>query len=140
MKIKVSALLAAYPTIVAIINEKRPLPQKGNYRIGRMYDHLTPEFKRADSERSELVKKFGEEIKEAPKTKEDPLGQGEPQPTGRWQVRQDSPRWPEFEAAVNEFLAQEIEVVGEPIPLASLGDAGSIEAHEFLALGALVRE
>lgn len=134
MKLKISTLFAAYLALSTIVNEKRTLPTRGKFRLARLYDQLTPEFNRVNAERNALVTKFGEEIKEAPKTREDPLGQGEPQPTGKWHVPPGSEGWPMFEAAWNEFAATELEVAAEKIPLADLGDDGSIESHEFLAL------
>lgn len=115
MKLKISTLFSAYLVLSTIIKEKRPLAQKGKFRVARLYDQLTPEFTRVDGERNTLIVRFGEEV------------------NGNYHVAESSPEWPKFVAAWNEFAAIEIDVEAEKIPLADLGEDG-IEAQEFLTL------
>ena len=62
MKLKVSALFAAYLTLTEIINGVREMPQKGKYRIARLHEQLTPEFKVAADQRDKLITEHGTEI------------------------------------------------------------------------------
>lgn len=129
MKLKVSALFAAYITLTTIINEKRELPQKGKYRIARLHEKLRSEFQIASAQRDELVEQFGEEVKNEAGVA-----------TGDWLVKQESEKFKPYMEAWSKIADEEIEIEAQPIPLDSLGDSGSIEAYEFLALGDLVAE
>ena len=132
------------PVITAIINEKRPLPQVGKYRIARMHAKLLPEFNTLDERRSAMIRAY-----DAPELEinfRDALGDHvgpEARPTGRYVVPGD--KIDEFNAAWKEILGEEIEIPGlEPLPLKHLtvsDDAdGAIEAYEIVTLGELIAE
>jgi len=138
MKITIGELLDGYATLTAIINDKRPLPQKGKYRIGRMHTALATEVKQANEQHDELVKKYGAESFE-----QGPDGQPtEPLVSTGWRVTQQN--LAAFGDEWGAIRGESIEVVVEPIPLDQLcfanDETGLIEAHEFMALGALVSE
>jgi hypothetical protein len=127
MKLKASQVRTATPVLAAIINENRPLPQKGKYRVGRMHAKLFPEWEQLEERRKAIAEQHQEEVP--------PAAEGEPATT---RVSAAG------EAEWQEILAQEIEVSVEPIPLSSLdmGEAvnGSVTAGELQTLGDLVTE
>lgn len=123
MKLTLQQVFDATPIVTAIINEKRPLPFKGSYRLMRMHAKLVPELKPVSDKYDELLKQHATPI------------EGEPE---RYNVT------PEFAAAWIDFAKDEIEITDlEPIPFEhlDLGDsvAGSITALELMALGPLVK-
>lgn len=123
MKMTLQQVFDATPVLTTIINEKRPLPLKGSYRVMRMHAKLKPEYE-------PIAAKYDALLAEHAAAKE-----GEP---GKYTVT------PEFVAAWSEFTKDEIEVDVEPMPLAclDLGDAvaGSVSASELIVLGNLVTE
>lgn len=129
MKIQVAKLFDAFVTLVAVINEKRPLPQVAQYRLARMYEALRPEVAKLEEQRIALVREFGE----------DEIGD-DGNATGDKKVTEHSPRWSEFVAAWEPITREEIEVVVEPVALSALGSEGHILATELLALGSLVKD
>lgn len=138
MKLTLQRIMDAMPVIATIINERRPLPQKGKYRLARLHTKLTGEFEMASQHINEMIKAY-----DCPLTNTVTLADGteETAPVpGGFRVPDD--KMPEFNAARAAFLADEIEIEVEPVPLAylDLGDAanGSIEAYELVQLGELV--
>lgn len=129
MKLKASQVVAATTTLASIINENRPMPQKGKYRLGRMHAKLYAEWEQLEVRRKAIVEQHQEAV---------PVegGDGGSEPTYRVSDA--------GEAEWQEVLAEEIEVAVEPIPLSSIdmGDTvnGSISANELQALGDLVSE
>ena len=126
MKIKVSEMLSAFEAVVAIINRPRDIPQKGKYRLGRVYDALAKEHERAAKERSALITEHGEDVLD-----------DEGKPTGDKGIKPTSPGFEAFSKAWSE-VDQEIEVAVQAIPLSALGESGSVEIHELLALGKII--
>ena len=127
MKLKASQVLNATTILAAIINENRPLPQKGKYRIGRMHAKLFAEWEQLEVRRKAIVEQHQEEVP--------PAAEGEPATTRTSAAG---------EAEWKDILEQEIEVNVEPVPLSCLdmGDAvnGSVSANELQMLGDLVTE
>ena len=46
MKLKVQTVLEATLLLTNIINQARPLPQRGKYRVARMHAKLATEYRR----------------------------------------------------------------------------------------------
>jgi hypothetical protein len=128
-------------TVAAIIRERRPMPQKGKYRIARLHAKLLPEFTALDARREDIIKAYDHhEMVSGPKTKDDPLGQNEVL-AEEFSVPAD--KLTEFSKAWAEITDEEIDVDVEPVPLDQLsfeGVDGSIHANELIALGDLVKE
>lgn len=151
MKIKVQHLMDATMVIRQIITEKRPLPQKGNYRLARMFDKLAREFDILNAKRDEMIKNYDYHpmVPNPAKvpTASDPLAQNQDIPdfieSKEWSVPEEHVA--EFTKQWAEIGAEEIEVDVEPIPLEQLCFAdpdvqATIDATEFIALGSLVKE
>lgn len=143
MKLKVQHVMDATLVITQIIREKRPMPQKGKYRLARIHDKLLPEFNTASAQRDDLIKAydFHQKIIEP----------GSLVVEGHAPVLIDGPEFTvppdkmeEFTAAWAKIAEEEIEIAVEPIPLAQLdmgdGVVGAIEAGELIVLGDLVTE
>ncbi len=123
MKLTVQQLWEATLTVSAIIRERRPMPQRGKYRLARMHAQLMPEFTIASERRDALIKDYH-------------LWNGE-----AWAVPDNMNE--HFAVAWKEIASIEVEVEVEAIPLVDLdlpGQNGPIEAHELAALGALIAE
>lgn len=125
MQLKVQHVFDATLVVARIINENRPMPQKGKYRLARLHAKLLPEFTTIAARRDEMITAFDHVNESAVPT-----------------VPPD--KMAEFNAAWAELGNEVIEVDVEPIPLAclDLGDAvvGTIQAAELIALGELVTE
>lgn len=121
MKLTVQQVFDATPVIATIINQSRPLPLKGSYRLARLHAKLAPELKTISDKRDDLLKQHATPIEGRP---------------DQYTVT------PEFAAAWTEFAKDEIEVAVEPVPLEQLdngGGVGMISASELIALGPLVQ-
>lgn len=141
MKTTVQNLMNATLTLAVIVNEKRRLSSKGQYRVARLHSKLLPEFKVIDARRDEMIRAYNN-----PQTKTVTLPEtgatAEVPVEGQWQVPAD--KMPEFTAAWKIIGDEEIEIDAQPIPLSYLdfgeGVEGSIAADEFIALGDFVTE
>jgi len=155
MKIKVQHLMDATMVIRQIITEKRPLPQKGNYRLARMFDKLAREFDILNAKRDEMIKAYDyhpmvpnpayHPAEEGMRDRDTGVVQFVPKeiPSAEWSVPPE--HIAEFTKQWAELGAEEIEVDVEPIPLEQLCFAdpdvqATIDASEFIALGSLVKE
>jgi hypothetical protein len=138
MKLKVQHVMDATLVITRIINEARPMPQKGKYRLARMHARLVPEFAMINSQRDEMIRAYGTH---QTRTITDGAGVESTIETEDFVVPAD--KMPEFTEAWAKIGAEDIELDIEPIPLdqLDLGPAvdGAIEASELIALGDLVR-
>ena len=125
MKLKASQVFDAYLTLNKIADEKRPISQKGAYRVARMIALLKPEFGAIAERRDALITAYDHRNDD-----------------GVPSVPPD--KMTEFVAAWGEIAGEELEVNIEPIPLVylDLGDgvAGSISVGELITLGDLVVE
>lgn len=135
MKLTAQQVFEATPVIATIIREQRPMPQKGSYRLARMYKALQPEFATIAERRDALIVAYDHKIKV-----KDAQGNDTDQEVNS--VPDDKAA--EFQAAWKQIADEEIEVPVEPVPLAQLdlGDAtaGAIRADELVLLGPLVAE
>ena len=141
MKLTLQRVFEATQALAAIINENRPLPSKGKYRVARMHAKLFPEFTTLNDRRTAMIMAYGHKQKitlPGPKTLDDPFGQK------GIEAEQDAvpdDKLPEFLAAWAELAREEIEVNIEPIPIDQLcidGHEGVVTFAEFAALGELV--
>lgn len=125
MKLKVQHVFDATLLLSKIINEQRPMPQRGKFRLARMHGALLPEFNVINASRDALIMSYQT-----------------PTENGQWIVPEDKAQ--HFAAAWQEIAGQEIEVTVQPIALADLDFGseadGSIESHELITLGELVSE
>ena len=145
MKLKIGHVFQATEVITTVINQNRPLPQKGAYRVARLYAKLKPEYDLIVGRRNAMIEAYGHK-ELVPGPVGEPLTPGaEGQPTmgeaPNFSVPTD--KMPEFLAAWAEVANEEIEVAVEPIPLAQLdsgGAAGTITAAELIVLDDLVAE
>ena len=124
MRLKVQQVFEATQVLAAIINENRPLPTKGKYRVARMHAKLFPEFTTANDQRTAKIVSY-----DYKNDAEQPAVPDE--------------KMPEFVAWWNELAGEEIEVGIEPIPIDQLcipGADSPISFAEFGVLGDLVAE
>lgn len=135
-------IFVATQTLATIINERRPLPTKGIYRVTRMHAKLFPEFSLLNDQRTAKIVSYGykqaaiDGVLVAPELADNADV-----------VMQDAvpaEMMAEFVAWWKELAGVETDVNIEPIPIdqLSLGDdaIGSITFAEFAALGDLVSE
>ena len=135
MKLKLGHILQATEVVVSIINANRPLPQKGAYRIARLYAKLKPEYDLIAARRNSMIEAYAYK---AMIPAGDEAGQEEVE-APNFSVPPD--KMAEFTKAWADIAAEEIEVAVEPIPLDQLGDGSSgITAAELVMLDELVRE
>jgi hypothetical protein len=110
--------------LATIINEKRPMPLKGAYRLARLHAKLKPEFDVIAGRRDAIITAYG------------CLREGDGVP----QVPAD--QMADFQAKWGELAAEALEVDVQPILLAQLdlGDQvpGALTALELSSLGDLV--
>lgn len=148
MRLTGQKIFDATQVLATIINEKRPLPTKGIYRVTRMHGVLFVEFNLLNEQRTAKIVSYG--YKQAVLT---PFGETTgtivPSTTENLAnpdvVQQDAvpdDKMPEFIDWWKELASVEVDVNIEPIPLdqLSLADdvAGSISYAEFAVLGDLV--
>lgn len=141
MKLKLQHLMDSTLVLTNIINERRPMPQKGKYLVARLHAKLLPEFKLIDARRDEMIKAYDQPQMKAETDAE--TGNVTLTPVdGQWQVPAD--KMPEFTAAWKAAGQEEIDVDVQPIPLSSMslpnGSDGAIEASELITLGDLVSD
>lgn len=134
LTIRVEDLRTAFPVLVAIINDKRVVPQKGAYRMARLYQKLLPEYQTITAKHDEIVVASG--------AVEVPVNAADPDGPKNMQVPPDKmAEW----AAAWKLVGDEVIIIDAealPIEQLSLGDfvPGGITASEIVGLGALVAE
>lgn len=137
VKIKAGDLYFAVIILTRIINEDRPLPQKGKYRIARMHSKLKVEFDTISKTRDDLILSY--DYKAIPKDRDGKVVEGAVE-----QSMVPDDKASEFEEKWKAIAEEEIEVSVEPIPFEQLdlGDSvvGSISANDLLVLGPLVKD
>ncbi len=136
MKLKAQQVFDATRVVAQIINDNRPMPQKGKYRMARLHDKLLPEFQTLNAQRDAMITAYDH--------RESTGGQDGAPVVVSDQFSVPADKAAEFTAAWKEIGDQEIEVAVEPVPLAYLELAdnadGSITGHELVLLGDLVCE
>lgn len=135
MKLTAQQIFDATPVIATIIREQRPMPQKGAYRLARMYQKLKPEYDTINQRRDALILPYDFKVK---------LKDAEGKETGAEANGVPADKDAEFQAAWKQIADEEIEVPVEPIPLAQL-DLGddtkcAVRADELVTLFVLVAE
>lgn len=141
MKLKVQHVMDATLVISQIIREQRPMPQRGKFKLARLHAKLLPEFTTITATRDQMITAYGYHAQIPDPAWADTGASNAPMiESPEFQVPDD--KLAEFNAAWAEIGNQEINVDIEPIPLADLdlgvGQNGSIEANELIALGELV--
>lgn len=119
MEVKAEHVWLALPVVVTILNEKRKLPHKAGYRIGRLYDQLKPEYDRLHAKSTELLKAHGAPV------------EGKPD---EFQLTE------KFMAEWKGVVEEQIEVTAQPLKLEHLGDSDAILPAELMALGPFLSE
>jgi hypothetical protein len=124
MRLTAQQIFEATPVLASIINERRPMPLKGAYRLARMHAKLYAEFLPIEAKRDEIITAY------------------------RHRAAEDAPmsvpteKLADFRVKWAEIAGETVDVDIEPIPLSllDLGDetAGSISALELISLGDLV--
>lgn len=130
--------------LAAIINEKRPLPPKGKYRVTKMHKTLFVDFTTLNDARTAKIKTYDHQ---------QPTIDGLPVPAtpenlaDANMVMKDAvpdSEMPGFVAWWNEIASVEMDVNIEAIPIDQLSlsdtEVGSIDYREFAVLGDLVGE
>lgn len=140
MKLKAQHVFDATLTVDRIIGSNRPMPQKGKYRLARLYAKLLPEFTTLNERRDAMITAYGHhEMVDVMDTRTNTASH---EPSPQFSVPAD--KLSEWAAAWKEIGDQEIEVDVEPVPLVylELSDCadGSITATELVTLGDLVKE
>lgn len=135
MQLKVQQVYDATLVISRIINDNRPMPQKGKYRLARMHAKLYAEYVTINERREAMIKAYDvhETVINAA---------GESVPTENFMV--PAYKLEEFNAAWKIIGDEVIDVDVTPIPLGylDLGEErdGSISSNEIITLGELVTE
>lgn len=137
IKMKAGELYNAVICLAGIINDKRPLSFKGNYRIARMHTKLTVEFTPISKARDDLILSYNH--KAIPK---DDKGKDIEGATPQDTVPDD--KADDFLEKWKAIADEVIEIDAEAIPFEQLdmGDntAGLITANELIVLGPLVKD
>lgn len=155
MKVKAQTIFDALPVITAIIDQRRPMPQAGKYRLARMHAKLLPEWKVLNDQRNELVKTHG-----APKKIHKPIEVGETIPLLEGETAEEATKrrmgemidsddfevpaekMPAFMADLEKVMVEEIDITVNAIPIGMLSpanaDNGSVEAGEIALMGELI--
>lgn len=134
MLLKIGHIFQATPLITTIINEGRPLPGKGAYRLSRLYAKLKPEADLITARRDTMITLY--QHKEMLTAKDAETGEDVQTEAQNFSVPME--KMPEFLAAWAEVANEAIEVDVQQVPLSQLGDA--ITAGEFVVLDDLVKE
>jgi len=130
MKLTAFQVFVAHQIVRTFIEEKRPLPLKGAYRLSRLFTKLQPEFETIAKKRDELITAYDYRTK---------INGGDEE-----QLSVPPDKLIEFNANWRQIADEEIEVAVEPVPLTQLdlgkGEAGSLTAAELMGLGDLVTD
>ena len=131
MKIAAKTVYEATPILAAVINQDRPMPQKGKYRIARLHAKLYPEWRLLEDRRESILAAY----------RVSTVVKNEDGSEGTLTAIPDD-QLPTAEAEWLAILSTEIDLDVEPIPLAAvdLGDNtnGSLSAQDLMSLGDLV--
>lgn len=141
MELTAQQVLDMTLVVTTLINENRPMPLKGKYRLGRWHAKLKPEFDVISQRRDAMILAYDTPVmieQVDPETGEKSMVAA----PGRYIVPDD--KMAEFNAAWAEIAGEKISFDIERIPFAQLdlGDDanGSISAFELLTLGELISE
>ncbi len=143
MIITVQHVFDAAPILARIMNENRPLPGKGVYRIARMNRKLQTEWTLIAERYNVLVRSYNHKRPLIDGKQVEPTEENLKDPACVMQDAVPEDKMAEFQAKWAELAAEEIEVAVEPIPLDQIcidGHEGHISFAEFTALGTLVAD
>lgn len=137
MKLKIGHVFEAAETVTTIINEKRPLPQKGAYRLARLYAKLKPEYDLIAARRNAMIEAYDYKPPHSIQI------EGEPERLAdNFSVPVE--KLEHWKKAWTEVANEEIEVDVQPVRLEYLcapdGGVGAITAAELIVLDDLVTE
>lgn len=139
MKLTVGHVYQATEMVTKIINENRPLSQKGAYRFARLYSKLKPEYDTIAARRNAMIEAYGHHEMVTAKNMET----GEDVQTEAQAFSVPMNLMPEFIKAWAEVAGEEIDVDVEPIPLDQISaphsDVAVVSAGELIILDELVR-
>lgn len=142
MRLTGQKIFDATQVLATIINEKRPLPTKGIYRVTRMHGVLFVEFNLLNEQRTAKIVSYGYKQYVFNGRIVLPEESDEADPNIVQQDAVPDDKMPEFIDWWKELASIEVDVNIEAIPLdqLSLADdvAGSISYAEFAVLGDLV--
>ncbi len=136
MKLKIGHVFQAAETVTAIINQNRPMPQKGSYRLARLYAKLKPEYDLIAARRNTMIEAYDYKAPLPSQVEGEPLKLAD-----NFSVPPD--KVAEWAKAWTDITNEEIEVAVEQIPLSQLSfpdGPGSISAAELIVLDDLVTE
>lgn len=142
MRLTGQRIFEATQALAAIINDKRPMPGKGAYRVTKMHKVLFAEFTTLNDERTAKIKAYGYQQP----TVDGIVVSAETAATHADVVMQDAvpdDKMEEFVPWWKEIAAIDSDVNVEPIPIDQLcapGADSSITFAEFAALGDLVAD
>lgn len=140
MRLTLQKVFDVTRVLATIINESRPMPLKGAYRLARLHAKLKPEFDVVSTKRDELIMAYDHhEMVPGPQSKEDPLGQIlVPSP----QFSVPPAKQEEFAKAWTDLAKEEIDIDVPPMPLSQFdpgpGKASPLTALELSSLGDLI--
>lgn len=142
MRLTGQKVFDATQVLALIINEKRPMPTKGIYRVTRMHAVLFPEFSLLNDQRTAKIVSYGYKQATLDGTVVPPDSAEAVMANVVMQDAVPDDKMPEFIDWWKELASVEMDVNVEPIPIdqLSLGDAveGSINYAEFAVLDNLV--
>lgn len=144
MRLTGQKIFDATQVLAKIINDNRPLPVKGTYRVNRMHARLFEEFTTLNTQRTAKIASY-DYLAPVLNGVVLPPGVGNPEdPNITMQPAVPPDKMPEFVEWWKELASVETDVNIEPIPIDQLclgADAAStITFAEFSALGELVSE
>jgi hypothetical protein len=130
MKLTAAQVFVAHQIVRQIVEEKRPLPLKGAYRLGRLLTKLQPEFEVIAKKRDELITAYDYKTK---------VNGGDEE-----QLSVPPDKMGEFLANWRQIADETIEVAVEPVPLSQLdtgkAEVGPLTVGELIGLGDLVAD
>lgn len=136
MELTAQQVFDATPVLATIINERRPLPIKGNYRLARLHVKLIGDYTVINGKRDEIIAAYGYRAPLVPDSPEvSVLADNFSVPPDK--VDDFNAKWGEIASEVLD-----LDVQACPIDMLSLGDhrESSITALELVLLGPLVAE
>ena len=123
MKTTIAKLLNSDKALSALLEQKLPLAV--SIQLGKVVDEIKPIFDKAQEFRSEVLKKYGEEVLEDEK------------PTGQFRIKPENIS--EFESEIRREFEAEIELTSAPIDPERLPDS-CLTGAEAISLSWLWKE
>lgn len=137
MKLKVEHVFAAAEMVTTLINQNRVMPQKGSYRLARLYAKLKPEYDLIVARRNAMIGAYNFQVPIIDGKVIEDTEENRAQPNVAMGPAVPNDKMPEFLKAWADVAAEEIEVEVQPLPLDQLDN---VTAGELVILGNLVEE